>query len=40
MPGGVLVEEGPDRHAEAAERTRQLIADPAVPAIFEAAFAF
>jgi predicted RecB family nuclease len=34
------VEEGPDRHAEAVERTRHLITDPAVPAISEAAFAF
>jgi hypothetical protein len=40
IPGGILVEEGPDRHAEAVERTRQLMADPSVPAIFEAAFAF
>jgi predicted RecB family nuclease len=40
VPGGVLVEEGPDRHAEAVERTRHLIADPAIAAIFEAAFAF
>ena len=37
---GILVEEGPERHAEAVERTRELIADPNVPAIFEAAFAF
>src|SRR5579862_8302541 len=40
VPGGVLVEEGPDQHTEAIERTRALIADPTVPAIFEAAFAF
>ena len=40
VPAGVLVEEGPDRHAEAVERTRRLIADPAVSAIFEAAFVF
>ena len=40
VPGGVLVEEGPYRHAEAVERTRILVADPNVPAIFEAAFAF
>jgi predicted RecB family nuclease len=40
MPGGVLVAEGPREHAEAVERTRALIADPAIPAIFEAAFAF
>lgn len=40
VPGGVLVDEGPDRHAEAIERTRHLIADPSVLTIFEAAFAF
>jgi predicted RecB family nuclease len=40
LPGGVLVDEGPDRHAEAVERTRHLIADPKVPAIFEGAFVF
>ncbi len=40
VPDGVLVEEGPDRHAEAVDRTRVLVADPNVPAIFEAAFAF
>ncbi len=38
FPGGVLVEEGPDRLPEALERTRALLADPSVPAIFEAAF--
>jgi predicted RecB family nuclease len=40
VPAGILVEEGPDQHTEAVERTRDLIADAAVPAIFEAAFAF
>jgi hypothetical protein len=40
VPGGVLVDEGPDQHAEAIDRTRALIADLTVPAIFEAAFAF
>ena len=40
VPGGVLVEEGPDRHAEAVERTRALVLNPNAPAIFEAAFAF
>ena len=40
VPGGVLVDEGPDRHDEAVERTRHLIADPTVQTIFEAAFAF
>src|SRR6476646_4675234 len=40
VPEGVLVEEGPHQHAKAVQRTRQLIADPSIPAIFEAAFAF
>jgi hypothetical protein len=40
VPGGILVEEGPDQHAQAVARTRELIANPDVPAIFEAAFAF
>ena len=40
MPGGILVDEGPDQHAQAVTRTRELIANPDVPAIFEAAFAF
>lgn len=40
VPGGVLIEEGPDQHAHAVERTQALIADPNVTAIFEAAFAF
>src|SRR5579862_6130889 len=40
VPGGVRVEEGAQEHGQAVERTRQLIANPAVPAIFEAAFAF
>ena len=40
VPGGILVEEGPDQHAQAVTRTRELIANPDVPAIFEAAFAF
>lgn len=40
VPDGILVEEGPEQHVEAIERTRQLIANGAVPAIFEAAFAF
>src|SRR5438477_8505399 len=38
FPGGVLVEEPPWEHAEAVARTLALMADPAVPAIFEAAF--
>jgi hypothetical protein len=40
FPGGVLVEAGPAEHAAAAEKTRKLLAEPAVPAIFEAAFEF
>src|SRR4051794_9226202 len=36
VPGGVRVDEGPERHTEAVQRTRELIADPFVPAIFEA----
>ena len=40
VPGGILVDEGPDQHAQAVTRTRELIANPDVPAIFEAAFAF
>jgi hypothetical protein len=38
-PGGVLVEEGPGHFGAALERTRALLADPSVPAIFEGAFA-
>ena len=40
MPGGILVDEGPDQHAQAVTRTRELVANPDGPAIFEAAFAF
>jgi predicted RecB family nuclease len=40
VPGGILVDEGPDQHAQAVERTKELIGKPDVPAIFEAAFAF
>lgn len=40
VPGGILVAERPEQHADAVERTRDLIANSAVPAIFEAAFAF
>ena len=39
-PAVFMVEEGPQDHVQAVERTRQLIDDPAVPAVFEAAFAF
>jgi predicted RecB family nuclease len=39
-PGGILVDEGPDQHDQAVERTRALVARPDVLAIFEAAFTF
>lgn len=38
IPHGILVDQPAYRHADAIERTRALMADPAVPAIFEAAF--
>ena len=38
FPGGVLISQKAWEHGEAIERTRALLADPAVPAIFEAAF--
>ncbi len=38
FPGGILVEEAAFQHAQAVARTAALIADPDVPAIFEAAF--
>ena len=38
FPGGVLVAEEPWQHAQAVARTAALMADIAVPAIFEAAF--
>ena len=40
VPGGILVNEGPDQHEQAVERTKELIGRPDVPAIFEAAFTF
>jgi predicted RecB family nuclease len=40
FPGGVLVDEEPWQHDEAVARTRDLMADPLVPAIFEAAYEF
>jgi hypothetical protein len=40
FPGGVLVEEEPWQHAEAAVRTAALMEDERVPAIFEAAFEY
>lgn len=38
FPGGVLVEAGAREHANAILETKKLMADPSVPAIFEAAF--
>jgi hypothetical protein len=38
FPGGVLVAEEAWEHAQAVARTRALLADAAVPAVFEAAF--
>jgi predicted RecB family nuclease len=38
FPGGVLVSEEAQEHAQAVLRTRELLADASVPAIFEAAF--
>ena len=38
FPGGVLVAEEPWQHAQAVARTAALMADAAVPAVFEAAF--
>jgi len=38
FPGGVLVDEEAWQHGEAVARTQDLLVDPAVPAIFEAAF--
>jgi hypothetical protein len=38
-PGGVLVDTKWNDYAEAIRRTKALIADPTVPAIFEAALA-
>ena len=40
VPSGVLVDEGPDLHDRAVERTRELMEKSAAPAIFEAAFTF
>jgi len=40
FPGGVLVEAGPREHADAVLETKKYMADPAVTAIFEAAFEF
>ena len=40
FPRGVLVTEEPWQHAEAAARTKALMNDPAVPAIFEAAVTY
>ncbi len=38
FPGGILVNEAPFQHAQAVARTMALMADPNIPAIFEAAF--
>jgi len=38
IPSGILVTEDHTQHTAAEERTRKLLADPSVPAIFEAAF--
>lgn len=38
FPGGILVEEKAYQHEEAIQKTRDLINDPSIPAIFEAAF--
>jgi predicted RecB family nuclease len=40
FPGGVLVDKKPWEHQEAVEQTTNLMADPKVPAIFEATFEF
>lgn len=40
FPGGVPVEEDHPHHERAVRRTRELMDDPAVPAIFEAAFTY
>lgn len=40
FPGGVLIDEEPWRHAEAATRTAKLMNDARVPALFEAAFEY
>ena len=39
-PGGVLIDTEYDDYTEAIRRTEALIADPTVPAIFEAALAY
>jgi len=40
FPNGVLIDEEPWNHAQAAARTRALMEDARVPAIFEGAFEF
>ena len=40
FPGGIEIAEQPWEHAQAAARTAALMADAAVPAIFEAAFEY
>jgi len=39
-PGGVLVDEGPGHFGAALDRTRELLADASIPAIFEGAFVY
>ena len=40
FPGGVLVDAEPWQHDDAVAQTRALMADPSVPAVFEAAFSY
>jgi hypothetical protein len=40
FPGGVLIDDPPRQHRQAVARTAALMANPQVPAIFEAAFTF
>lgn len=40
FPGGVLVSQPAWEHGQAVARTRALLADPALPAVFEAAFEY
>jgi len=40
FPGGALMIDDPQRHDEAAQATREAMANPSLPAIYEAAFTF
>ena len=40
FPGGALMPDDPQRHDEAAQATREAMANPRIPAIYEAAFTF